>query len=144
VCSEMVIPISITSNVSMFSSSPYDAQEFIDECKKMYGVTPRAHWATTYYGGQDIKRVLRRFGSNIIFSNGLRDPYSSGGVLEDISPTILAVKTTNGSHCLDILNSKATDPDWLIKQAKGGMLEIFYYSLFQNHYCTRVFVLKNL
>ncbi|GJY33847.1 lysosomal Pro-X carboxypeptidase [Tanacetum coccineum] len=51
VCSEMVIPIGITSNISMFPSSPYDAQKFIDECKKMYGVTPRAHWATTYYGG---------------------------------------------------------------------------------------------
>ncbi|KAI6683872.1 hypothetical protein NL676_029785 [Syzygium grande] len=31
------------------------------------------------WGWQDIERVLRKFGSNIIFSNGLRDPYSSGG-----------------------------------------------------------------
>lgn len=116
VCSEMVIPIGITSNDSMFPSSPYNAQEFIDECKKMYGVTPRAHWATTYYGGQDINMVLKRFGSNIIFSNGLRDPYSSGGVLEDISNSIRAVKTREGSHCLDILNSQKTDPDWLIEQ----------------------------
>ena len=28
---------------------------------------------------QHIKTILKRFGSNIIFSNGLRDPYSSAG-----------------------------------------------------------------
>ncbi|GKD47350.1 lysosomal Pro-X carboxypeptidase [Tanacetum coccineum] len=86
---EIVVPIGITSNVSMFPRSPYDAQEFLQDCKKMFGVTPRPHWATTYYGGHDIRFVLRRFCSNI---NGLRDPYCSGGVLEDISNDILAVK----------------------------------------------------
>ncbi|KAK6929127.1 Peptidase S28, partial [Dillenia turbinata] len=59
---------------------------------------------------------LNEYINNIIFSNGLRDPYSSGGVLEDISDSVVAVKTTNGSHCLDILPAKKDDPDWLILQ----------------------------
>ncbi|KAK8943029.1 hypothetical protein KSP39_PZI009502 [Platanthera zijinensis] len=45
---------------------------------------------------QNIKEVLKDFGSNVIFSNGLRDPYSSGGVLQNISSTIVAVTTTKG------------------------------------------------
>ncbi|KAK9056045.1 hypothetical protein SSX86_027132 [Deinandra increscens subsp. villosa] len=117
-CSEMGSPIGITSNVSMFQRSPYDANENIRNCMENFGVMPRPHWATTYYGGQDIRMILSRFGSNIIFSNGLRDPYSSGGVLEDISQNIIALKTTNGSHCLDIQISQETDPEWLVKQRK--------------------------
>ncbi|KDP43934.1 hypothetical protein JCGZ_05401 [Jatropha curcas] len=51
---------------------------------------------------QDLKLMLHRFASNIIFSNGLRDPYSSGGVLENISDSIVAVSTINGSLSLSL------------------------------------------
>ncbi|KAF4353045.1 hypothetical protein G4B88_010034 [Cannabis sativa] len=112
-CSEMVIPIGI-ENDTMFEAYPFKVEDFIKDCKDSYGVPPRPHWVTSYYGGHDIKLILNRFGSNIIFSNGLRDPYSSGGVLENISDSILAIKTTNGSHCLDILGRKSSDPDWLL------------------------------
>ncbi|CAL5352703.1 unnamed protein product [Camellia sinensis] len=84
----------------------------------MYGVPPRPHWVTTYYGGHDINMVLKRFASNIIFSNGLRDPYSSEGVLKDISNSVVAVRTVNGSHCLDILSKSQSDPKWLTKSTE--------------------------
>ncbi|XP_002523752.2 lysosomal Pro-X carboxypeptidase [Ricinus communis] len=117
-CSEMVIPIG-RGNDTMFPPSPFDLNGYVQDCKAIYGVRPRPHWVTTYYGGHSIKLILQRFGSNIIFSNGLRDPYSSGGVLEDISDTILAVHTANGSHCLDILiANETTDPEWLVAQRK--------------------------
>ncbi|KAF8009532.1 hypothetical protein BT93_J0517 [Corymbia citriodora subsp. variegata] len=117
-CSEMVMPIGITNN-SMFQSSPFNLSSFIDECNYEYGVVPRPHWITTYYGGHDIELILLRFGSNIIFSNGLRDPYSSAGVLKNISDSIIAIYTEKGSHCLDILAEKQTDPDWLVMQRKA-------------------------
>lgn len=117
-CSEMVMPIGHDSKDSMFPPAPFNLNKFINECKSLYGVIPQPHWVTTYYGGQDLKLTLHRFGSNIIFSNGLRDPYSSGGVLENISESILAVTTVNGSHCLDILVAKPSDPQWLVMQRK--------------------------
>ncbi|KAF5729444.1 lysosomal Pro-X carboxypeptidase [Tripterygium wilfordii] len=116
VCSDIVIPIGV-GNDTMFPPSPFNMTDNTEYCKEKYGVTPRPHWVTTYYGGQNIKQVLRRFASNIIFSNGLRDPYSSGGVLEDISHTVVAVSTKQGSHCLDILPArKEEDPEWLVMQ----------------------------
>ncbi|XP_016439807.1 uncharacterized protein LOC107765654 [Nicotiana tabacum] len=117
-CSEMVMPIGRGKNDTMFYSAPFNLDEFIDACKSNYGVSPRPHWITTYYGGHDVKLILHRFASNIIFSNGLRDPYSSAGVLQDISHSLRAVHTRNGSHCLDILTSKPTDPEWLTMQRK--------------------------
>ncbi|KAK6936131.1 Peptidase S28 [Dillenia turbinata] len=114
-CSEMVMPIG-RDNTTMFPPELFDLETFIKDCSSKYGVSPRPYWVTTYYGGHDIKLILRRFASNIIFSNGLRDPYSSGGVLEDISATVLAIATKNGSHCLDILPADETDPLWLIEQ----------------------------
>ncbi|CAN1252765.1 Lysosomal Pro-X carboxypeptidase [Linum perenne] len=79
-CSEMVMPIGYGNLSTLFySTDAFNLTEFTDTCISLYGVPPRPHWVTTYYGGHSIKRILKRFGSNIIFSNGLKDPYSSGG-----------------------------------------------------------------
>ncbi|XP_059663789.1 uncharacterized protein LOC132309501 [Cornus florida] len=115
-CSEMVQPFG-QGKETFFPPDPSDNLiNFTKDCIDTYGVPPRPHWATTYFGGKDIGFVLQRFASNIIFSNGLRDPYSVGGVLKDISDSILSISTVNGSHCLDIMGAKPTDPDWLVKQ----------------------------
>ncbi|CAI0452732.1 unnamed protein product [Linum tenue] len=117
-CSEMVIPIGYGNDTMFGSEEAFNLTKFSNECREKYGVAPRPHWVTTYYGGHSIKMVLKRFGSNIIFSNGLKDPYSRGGVLENISDSIHAIYTANGSHCLDLQASNVTDPEWLIAQRK--------------------------
>lgn len=116
-CSEMAFPIGITRN-TMFPPEPFNLNSFSNACKSEFGVPPRPHWVTTYFGGHDIKLILHRFASNIIFSNGLQDPYSSGGVLKNISSTVVAIYTAKGSHCLDIHGADKSDPDWLVEQRK--------------------------
>ncbi|CAL5428765.1 unnamed protein product [Camellia sinensis] len=64
----------------------------------------------------DFKTALKMFGSNIIFSNGLLDPWSGGSVLEDVSETIVALVTEKGAHHLDLRAATAEDPDWLVAQ----------------------------
>ncbi|KAG8644685.1 hypothetical protein MANES_11G154400v8 [Manihot esculenta] len=48
-CSEMVIPIG-RGNDTMFPPDPFDLESYIQDCKNLYGVPPRPHWVTTYYG----------------------------------------------------------------------------------------------
>jgi hypothetical protein len=44
-------------------------------CQAKYGITPRANWIATEF--EAFKGA-----SNIVFSNGLLDPWSSGGVTQ--------------------------------------------------------------
>ncbi|GLJ47087.1 hypothetical protein SUGI_0994180, partial [Cryptomeria japonica] len=78
-CTEMVFPMSNPPGKTMLRPSHFDIKSYSRDCYLKYGVLPRQHWATTEFGGHDIKRVVKHFGSNIIFCNGLRDPWSSGG-----------------------------------------------------------------
>ncbi|KAL5704267.1 lysosomal Pro-Xaa carboxypeptidase [Ranunculus cassubicifolius] len=118
-CTEMVMPIGYRKNETMFDGDyPFDLDAFIRRCQSKFGVTPRPHWITTEYGGYNITLVLKKFASNIIFSNGLQDPYSVGGVLQSISDSVVALYTTEGSHCLDLVAASTSDPDWLVTQRK--------------------------
>jgi lysosomal Pro-X carboxypeptidase len=47
----MVIPSGI-GNDTMFRPFPFNLKNFVKKCKKDYGVEPRPHWISTYYGGQ--------------------------------------------------------------------------------------------
>ncbi|KAH7671869.1 Lysosomal Pro-Xaa carboxypeptidase protein [Dioscorea alata] len=117
-CTEMVMPMNC-SNESMFPPSSYDYKQTEASCYFKYGVQPRPHWITTEYGGNRIEKVLKRFGSNIIFSNGLRDPWSRGGVLKNISPSIIALVTEKGAHHVDFRTATKDDPKWLIEQREN-------------------------
>ncbi|KAK9187232.1 hypothetical protein WN944_018624 [Citrus x changshan-huyou] len=110
----MVSSIGIEKNNTIFKQTI----EYMNSCNKSYGVAPIQHWITTYYGSHGIRVVVKRFCSNLIFSNGFRDPYSSAGVLEDISDSIIAVITKNVAHCLDIQPATEDDPEWLVMQRK--------------------------
>ena len=44
------------------------------------------------------------------FSNGLLDPWSSGGVLKSQSDSVVAIVIPNGAHHLDLRGSNKADP----------------------------------
>ncbi|CAN6193971.1 unnamed protein product [Urochloa humidicola] len=116
-CTEMIMPMT-ASNESMFQPSTFSYDETSDACFQSNGVRPRPHWITTEYGGYRIDKVLKRFGSNIIFSNGMRDPWSRGGVLKNISSSIVALVTEKGAHHLDLRYATKDDPDWVVEQRR--------------------------
>ncbi|KAK4776132.1 hypothetical protein SAY87_024093 [Trapa incisa] len=112
-CTEMVLPTSGNTAESLFPASEYSYENWRAFCESYFEVEPRPNWITTEFGGHDIERVLKRFGSNIIFFNGLRDPWSGGGVLKNISTSIVAIVAKEGAHHVDLRHSTSEDPEWL-------------------------------
>eukprot|EP00850_Spirogloea_muscicola_P005006 SM000022S07220 [mRNA] locus=s22:604238:608027:+ [translate_table: standard] len=115
-CTEMVMPMASNANNSMFPPFRWDPSAYADRCVDQFGVRPRPDWIPTEFGGKDIKRVLRDFASNIIFSNGLLDPWSGGGVLENISRSVVALTISDGAHHLDLRASTPDDPPSVQRQ----------------------------
>ncbi|QHN86436.1 lysosomal Pro-X carboxypeptidase isoform X3 [Arachis ipaensis] len=111
-CSEMIMPLGVRKE-SMFPESEWSYKSRSDSCQFYYNTTPRPHWITTEFGGYHIHQVLKRSASNIIFFNGLRDPWSGGGVLKSISKTLVAIVAKEGAHHVDLRYSTKEDPKWL-------------------------------
>ena len=74
-------------------------------CEINWGVTPRPEWARVGLGGKRIADA-----SNIVFSNGLQDPWHGGGVLRNLSASLLAIVIPNGAHHIDLMFSDPADP----------------------------------
>jgi hypothetical protein len=75
-----------------------------------YPVTndPLSHWVDEYYGGKKGTHTA----TNIVFSNGQLDPWSSGGVLtnESLPSSVIALLLPMGAHHLDLMFEDLADP----------------------------------
>ena len=69
---------------------------YYQSCERDWHVVPRPNMANLMYGGRSLDAA-----SNIIFSNGLLDPWSSGGVLKSHG-TVVTVVIPEGAHHLDL------------------------------------------
>lgn len=57
----------------------------------------------------------RRFTrSHVPYSNGHLDPWSGGGVLQSVSPSLVAVVIQDGAHHLDLRAADPNDPQDVI------------------------------
>ncbi|XP_047103081.1 lysosomal Pro-X carboxypeptidase [Schistocerca piceifrons] len=104
-CTEMVMPMCSNGVTDMFDKVKWNFTSFSQSCYKKWKVYPQADLAIKTYGGKDISTA-----SNIVFSNGLLDPWSSGGVLKNVSETAVAVLIPEGAHHLDLRGSNEADP----------------------------------
>ncbi|KAL3839317.1 hypothetical protein ACJIZ3_023908 [Penstemon smallii] len=112
-CTEMILLTDGNNVDSIFPASNYSYIDRLLYCKDRFDIEPRPSWIPTEFGARHIHRVLKRFGSNMIFFNGLRDPWSGGGVLKDISKSVVAIVAKKGAHHVDLRFSTSEDPKWL-------------------------------
>jgi lysosomal Pro-X carboxypeptidase len=96
-------------DADMFFPRDFTSKAFLQQhCGSKYNVTPRRDWIPASYGG-DIYP-----GTNVVFSNGLIDPWSSAGVLNSTHASVIVAIMPEGAHHLDLFFSNAMDPDSVI------------------------------
>ncbi|XP_015110405.1 lysosomal Pro-X carboxypeptidase [Diachasma alloeum] len=104
-CTEMVMPMCADGINDMFEPQPWNLSNYTGECVQKYGIKPQPDLACKTYGCQELSTA-----TNIVFSNGLLDPWSSGGVLRNLSESAIAVIIPKGAHHLDLRGSHPNDP----------------------------------
>eukprot|EP01123_Difflugia_compressa_P008868 TRINITY_DN2788_c0_g1_i2.p1 TRINITY_DN2788_c0_g1~~TRINITY_DN2788_c0_g1_i2.p1 ORF type:complete len:550 (-),score=106.09 TRINITY_DN2788_c0_g1_i2:64-1563(-) len=112
-CSVITQPFSSNGITDMFWSDPFNLTDVIESCQSSWGITPRPYWATINYGG---KRLMGA--SNIVFSNGVLDPWHGSGVLTNVSESVVAVLIPQAAHHLDLMFSNQLDPVSVVEARK--------------------------
>ncbi|XP_050303618.1 lysosomal Pro-X carboxypeptidase-like [Anthonomus grandis grandis] len=103
-CTDMVMPMCSTDE-DLFENAPWNFEEFSLNCDVMFKVRPRSERvAILEFGGKLIDSA-----SNIVFSNGLLDPWSSGGVMTNVSSQIFAVLIPDAAHHADLRGENPLD-----------------------------------
>jgi Serine carboxypeptidase S28 len=91
-------------------------------CSKHYNVQPRDSELRIEYWGGRLQTT-----SNIIYSNGLLDPWHDGGILKNVTDTVVAILIKEGAHHLDLRSSDPRDPQSVIvaREAEVQLIKQF-------------------
>ena len=77
-CTELLHPFSVPPNSWRTFSFSLDEQTSL--CQRYYGTSPRMEWMQTWGGGYGLVGEGSSL-TNVIWSNGKRDPWHGGGIL---------------------------------------------------------------
>ncbi|XP_065645101.1 dipeptidyl peptidase 2 isoform X2 [Hydra vulgaris] len=129
-CTEMILPGGSNNITDMFPHLDFTLEMRQHYCSKRWGLGySRLNWLATQYWGSlnDIKKASR-----IIFPNGDLDPWHTGGVLEDLSDSLIAIMVEGGAHHLDLRGSNPADPKSVI-EARNKITEIITGWMHEDH-----------
>ena len=95
----------------MFWQQPvYNHTRLNEHCMKAFGKTPRYRFLDEQLGVKNIPAS-----SNIVFANGLLDPWHSGGILSNLSDSLIALIIPEGGHHLDLFFPTPQDPPSVVQ-----------------------------
>ena len=121
----MVLPICADGKNDMFEPNPWDFNKYSAGCKRDYGVGSEKSKALTLFGGKNLETS-----TNIIFSNGDRDPWSAGGVLstDGVNDKNMVIIIPHACHHEDLRWSGPNDSVDLRETRKIELVQIINWN----------------
>lgn len=103
----------------MFWRRESNASWVAHRCRRTFGQEgPRRKWIAATTGG-GVTGLAQA--SNIVFSNGALDPWSSGGVMINLTSSVTAVVIAEGGHHTDLFFSHPADPPSVVAARRAEM-----------------------
>jgi len=99
-CTLLVETIGTNNVTDMFPPRAWTPEWLTQHCQARFGVTPQPRALADAWGFDAAS--LPRVASRIIFTNGLNDGWSVGGILTNLSADLLAFNAPNGAHHSDL------------------------------------------
>ena len=104
-CTEVIQNLGIAQDSTMFLPHPWSLKWMKEHCQRRFGVSPRPYHLRDTMGLDDLRSWPQP--ARIIFSNGLQDPWHAGGVLHNVTDTMVAITIPNGAHHQDLNGGEA-------------------------------------
>ncbi|CAD7935689.1 unnamed protein product [Amoebophrya sp. A120] len=110
-CADMNIVVASDGEKDMFPKRDWTLKHLENYCVKKYNVLPRPTDMAVRLGAYHFDTQGAGSISNIIYSNGLLDPWHPGGYLQNLTDSVVALIIPNGAHHLDLrLPDEINDP----------------------------------
>ncbi|XP_012527279.1 lysosomal Pro-X carboxypeptidase [Monomorium pharaonis] len=118
-CTEMVMPNCPDGVNDMFEPEKWSLTDYNNTCFKKYSVSSQPYQICQQYGCEDFTSA-----TNIVFSNGLLDPWTSGGVMRNFSESVISILIPDAAHHLDLRETNPNDPYAVLLTRKFHRLSI--------------------
>jgi len=96
-CTWLRIPIATNNVTDMFPPMPWSEEWVSEYCARRFEAKPRPDLLPGRFDFMDPER-LEKVASRIIFTNGLRDGWSAGGLLHSMGKDLPVLVMPNGAH----------------------------------------------
>jgi len=116
----------MSGETDMFLAREWTIEWMNEHCISRFGSAPRPYELTELWGLSTQR--LASITSRVVFTSGLNDGWSAGGVLVNLSDTLIAFSAPNGAHHSDLSHlwpgDVANTPDVLaMQQSVAATLE---------------------
>lgn len=107
-CTFLVEQIGTNNVTDMFPPRAWSFDWLNNHCASRFNVKPQPRVLADLWG---FDHLAEMGASKIVFTNGLNDGWSAGGIQQDLSPTLKAINMPTGAHHSDLTHTPPSPDD---------------------------------